>query len=46
MGHGGGIISGVKGTDNVKMKSLEAACVRVVKNPAEFVNDVKKAFVR
>ena len=46
MGHAGAIISGGKGTAAEKMKTLEAAGVKVVKNPAEIGNTVKKALGR
>lgn len=46
MGHAGAIITGGKGTAAEKMKSLEAAGVRVVKNPAEIGATVKAALGR
>ena len=46
MGHAGPIISGRNGTATEKMKSLEAAGVRVVNNPAEIGNAVKVALGR
>jgi succinyl-CoA synthetase alpha subunit len=46
MGHAGAIISGGKGTAAEKMKTLEAAGVKVVKNPAEIGNAVKQALGR
>ena len=46
MGHAAAIISGGKGTAAEKMKALEAAGVKVVKNPAEIGNTVKKALGR
>ena len=46
MGHAGAIITGGKGTAAEKMKALEAAVVRVVKNPAEIGNTVKAALGR
>ncbi len=46
MGHAGAIITGGKGTAAEKMKSLEAAGVRVVKNPAEIGATVKTALGR
>jgi succinyl-CoA synthetase alpha subunit len=44
--HAGAIISGGKGTAAEKMKTLEAAGVKVVKNPAEIGNAVKAALGR
>jgi succinyl-CoA synthetase alpha subunit len=41
MGHAGAIITGGKGTAANKMAALEAAGVRVVKNPAEIGETVK-----
>jgi succinyl-CoA synthetase alpha subunit len=46
MGHAGAIISGGKGTAAEKMKTLEAAGVKVVKNPAEIGEAVKQALGR
>jgi succinyl-CoA synthetase alpha subunit len=43
MGHAGAIITGGKGTAAEKMTVLEAAGVRVVKNPAEIGETVKAA---
>jgi succinyl-CoA synthetase alpha subunit len=43
MGHAGAIITGGKGTAADKMAALEAAGVRVVKNPAEIGETVKTA---
>lgn len=43
MGHAGAIITGGKGTATEKMQVLEAAGVRVVKNPAEIGETVKSA---
>src|SRR5919106_4053297 len=46
MGHAGAIITGGKGTAAEKMTVLEAAGVRVVKNPAEIGETVKSALDR
>jgi succinyl-CoA synthetase alpha subunit len=46
MGHAGAIITGGKGTATEKMQVLEAAGVRVVKNPAEIGETVKSALGR
>lgn len=46
MGHAGAIITGGKGTAAEKMASLEAAGVRVVRNPAEIGATVKAALNR
>jgi succinyl-CoA synthetase alpha subunit len=43
MGHAGAIITGGKGTATEKMQVLEAAGVRVVKNPAEIGETVQSA---
>jgi len=43
MGHAGAIITGGKGTAKEKMAALEAAGVRVVRNPAEIGETVKEA---
>ena len=43
MGHAGAIITGGKGTASEKMAILEAAGVRVVKNPAEIGKTVQEA---
>jgi succinyl-CoA synthetase alpha subunit len=41
MGHAGAIISGGKGTAAEKMKTMEAAGIRVVKSPADIGTAVK-----
>jgi succinyl-CoA synthetase alpha subunit len=46
MGHAGAIITGGKGTASEKMAALEAAGVRVVRNPAEIGATVKTALTR
>ena len=46
MGHAGAIITGGKGTAKEKMATLEAAGVKVVKNPAEIGETVKIALGR
>jgi succinyl-CoA synthetase alpha subunit len=46
MGHAGAIITGGKGTATEKMAALEAAGVRVVRNPAEIGETVQGALRR
>ncbi len=46
MGHAGAIITGGKGTAVEKMAALEAAGVRVVRNPGEIGDTVKSALAR
>jgi succinyl-CoA synthetase alpha subunit len=46
MGHAGAIITGGKGTASEKMAALEAAGVRVVRNPSEIGATVKTALAR
>ncbi len=46
MGHAGAIITGGKGTAAEKIASLEAAGVRIVRNPAEIGTTVKLALGR
>ena len=46
MGHAGAIITGGKGTAKEKMDALEAAGVKVVKNPAEIGETVQSALGR
>jgi len=46
MGHAGAIITGGKGTATEMMAALEAAGVRVVRNPAEIGSTVKASLGR
>ncbi len=42
MGHAGAIISGGKGTAEAKFKAMEAAGIRIVRNPAEMGKTLKE----